>query len=121
MRTRHPSRQRLQRWLETGESRRVDRHVDECAVCQETLDALSALDEDLVADLQAATTPPADIAERTHGGVDSRLRDEAAFAAFLDLFAVGWEVARCVLDPTTDGDEAHGSGTDAEETSGGNR
>ena len=119
--SRHPSRQRLQRWLETGETRRVDRHVDECVVCQETLEELSALDEDLVADLQAATTPPVDITERTHGGVRSRLRDEAAFGAFLELFTIGTDTVRTILDPTTDRGDAHGGDAQADEATGGLR
>ena len=119
MNSRHPSRQRLQRWLETGEPRRVDRHVDECETCQNVLETLSELDEGLVADLQAATTPPSDITERTHGGVDDRLRDEAVVGAFLDLFTIGWDVARFVLDPTTDGGPPHDPDDPADETSGG--
>ncbi len=119
MKARHPSRQRLQRWLETGEPHRIDRHIDDCEVCQTALETLSELDEETVADLQAATTPPADIAERTHGGVDDRLRDEAAVGAFLDLFTIGWDVARCILDPTTDGGAPHDATSPADETTGG--
>ncbi len=121
MSPRHPSHQRLQRWLDTGEPRRVERHVDECPDCQATLDELSALGDDVVADLHAATRPPDDLAARTQGGVDGRLRDEAAVGAFLDLFAVGWDVARTILDPTTVGDPAHGDDTPADQTDGGHR
>ena len=122
MSARHPSRQRLQRWLETGETRRVANHIDTCAHCQEVLEEISALDEGLVADLQTATTPPDDLRERTHGGVDSRLRDEAAFGAFLDLFTIGWDVARTVLDAdqplTTDRDDAQPRRDGADEQNG---
>ena len=122
MSARHPNRRRLQRWLETGDGRRLSKHIERCAHCQEVLDELSALDEELVADLQAATTPPEDLAARTHGGVDVRLRNEAAFGAFLDVFAIGWDFARTIVDPDlepasaelplTDGDVAH-RGADA--------
>lgn len=101
MTARHPNRQRLQRWLETGETRRVSQHIDECDHCQEVLEEISALDEGLVADLQTATAPPDDLRARTHGGVDNRLRNEAAFGLFLDLFTIGWDVARTVLDVDT--------------------
>ena len=121
MSPRHPSRQRLLRWLDTGEPRRVERHVDECPACQAVLEDLSALGDDLVADLQAATRPPDDLTARTHGGVDGRLRDEAAFGAFLDLFAVGWDVARTILDPTTVRDPAHAADDPADESDGGHR
>lgn len=132
MTARHPSRQRLQRWLETGETRRVSQHIDECAHCQELLEEISALDEGLVADLQTATAPPDDLRARTHGGVDTRLRNEAAFGVFLDLFTIGWDVARTVLDadqphaaatdPTaTDGDDAQSLDLDADQDNGESR
>ncbi len=123
MTARHPSRRRLQRWLDTGDSRRVSKHIDQCEQCQEVLEDLSALDVELVADLQAATTPPEDIRERTHGGVDARLRNEAAIVAFADLFAIGWDFARYVVDPDSDteGDAPHDARPDADEASGGTR
>ncbi len=119
MNARHPNRRRLQRWLDTGEPRRVSNHIESCAHCQEILEELSALDEDIVADLQAATTPPADLRERTHGAVDGRLRDEAALGAFLDLFTIGWDVVRCVVDPETEGGGPHDDGSAADGSEGG--
>ncbi len=102
--SRHPSRQRLQRWLDTGETRRVDRHINECEHCQSTLDALTELDDEVVADLQTAVAPPDDLHDRTNVGVDGRLRSEAATGVFADLFLVGWDVVHTILDPTTDSD-----------------
>ncbi|MEM7139487.1 MAG: hypothetical protein AAF548_00540 [Actinomycetota bacterium] len=128
MSARHPKPQRLQRWLDTGEPRRLSRHIERCAHCQETLDNLSALDEGLVADLQAATTPPEDLTERTHGGVDVRLRNEAAVGSFIDLFAIGFDFARTILDPDLDpetdleitgGDRPHDRGDAADQSDGG--
>lgn len=107
MTARHPTRRRLQRWLDTGEPRRVSRHIERCPQCQEQLEELSRLDEDLVADLQAATDPPEDLRARTYGGVDVRLHNEAVLGAFIDLFAIGWDFTRAVLDPDlTDRDDA---------------
>ena len=120
MSARHPKPQRLQRWLDTGEPRRVANHIEGCLHCQELLEALSALDEGLVADLQAATTPPADLRERTQGGVDVRLRNEAAFGSFLDLFTIGWDFTRSILDPElTEGDRTHGTAAPADDIDGG--
>ena len=120
MSARHPKRQRLQAWLDTGEPRRVSNHIERCLQCQELLEELSALDEGMVADLQAATSPPDDLRERTHGGVDLRLRNEAAFGAFLDLFAIGWDVTRSILDPEiADRDDPHGGEQSADMTDGG--
>lgn len=120
MMARHPKRRRLQRWLDTGEPRRVSHHIERCLECQELLEELSALDEELVADLQAATSPPDDLRERTHGGVDVRLHEEAVFGAFIDLFTIGWDFTRTVLDPEfTERDEAHPGRNPADETDGG--
>lgn len=120
MSARHPNRQRLQRWLDTGEPRRLSKHIERCAHCQDVLEEVSALDEGLVADLQAATDPPEDLTERTHGGVDIRLRNEAAFGAFVDLFAIGFDFARTILDPElTPGDEAHDGDGSADQSDGG--
>ncbi len=115
MSARHPNRQRLQRWLDTGEPRRVAKHVERCLHCQEALEIISALDERLVADLQAATAPPEDLRERTHGGVDLRLRNEAALGVFLDIFTIGWDVARCIVDPITLGESPHDDGPPADQ------
>lgn len=117
---RHPTRRRLQRWLDTGEPRRVSRHIERCPQCQEQLEELSALDEELVADLQAATDPPEDLRARTYGGVDVRLHNEAVFGAFIDLFAIGWDFTRAVLDPDlTDRDDTHHAPAPADGNDGG--
>lgn len=119
MSARHPDRTRLQHWLDTGEPRRVARHVERCERCQEALEELSALDDGLVAGLEEATMPPDDLRERTHGGVDLRLRDEAVFGAFLDLFTIGWDVTRSVIDPdVTEGEAAHDLDDPADEANG---
>ena len=117
--TRHPSRQRLQRWLETGETRRVEAHIDSCERCQAVLEELSELDEGVVADLQSAIAPPDDLGIRTNEGVDERLRNEAAAGAFLDLFTIGWDVLRTVLDPATDRETPHEGAADADHPTGG--
>lgn len=119
MTSRHPSRQRLQRWLETGETRRVETHIDSCERCQTILEELSELDEGVVAGLQTAITPPDDLGERTNDGVDERLRNEAAAAAFLDLFTIGWDFVRTVLDPATERETAHDPAVDADHSTGG--
>ena len=119
MSPRHPSRQRLQRWLETGSPRRVDTHIVDCEHCQAILEELSELDDAVVADLQTAVTPPDDLAARTNTGVDERLRDEAAAGALLDLFTIGWDVVRVVLDPTTDSEAAQADDADADDPVGG--
>ncbi len=125
MTRRHPSRPRLQRWLETGETRRafrrIEQHIESCEVCQATLDEITELDDELVADLQTATTPPEDLTARTNEGVEDRLRNEAAIGVFLDLFTISWDLTRTVLDPTTEGEDAHPEPRGSDEFDGGIR
>ncbi|MEO0492792.1 MAG: hypothetical protein AAF081_05180 [Actinomycetota bacterium] len=118
---RHPSRRQLQRWLETGKPKRVEAHVAECELCQAILEELSELDDTVVAELQTAVSAPDDLTVRTNTGVDERLRDEAAAGAFLDLFTIGWEVMRAVIDPVTERETPHPDTIPADEPGGGQR
>lgn len=118
---RHPSRRQLQRWLETGKPKRVEAHVATCERCQAILDELSQLDDGVVADLHTVVTAPADLTDRTNSGVDERLRDEAATGAFLDLFVIGWDVMRTVIDPAAGREIPHLDAMDADGTGGGVR
>lgn len=83
------------------------------------LDSLSKLDERVVASLESATSPPPDLLERTTGGVEERLRNEASAGAFLDLFTIGWTTVHAVLDPTPDRGSPHDGAANADETMGG--
>jgi len=118
---RHPSRRALTKWLETGGPGRVDRHIAECDHCQEQLDRLSALDETTREVLVAATEPPSDLSERVRDGMDVRLRDEAAAGAFADLFAIGWDLLRCVVDPDPLEPGPHDRVDEADKERGGSR
>ena len=86
---------------------------------QTVLDSLSELDERVVAGLESATSPPPDLLERTTGGVEERLRNEASAGAFLDLFTIGWTTVHAVLDPTPDRGSPHDGDANADETMGG--
>jgi len=109
------------KWLETGGPGRVDRHIAGCDHCQDQLDKLSQLDDSTIEVLVAATEPPSDLNERVSDGVDSRLRDEAAAGAFADLFAIGWDLLRCVIDPDPEVDTTHVPSAGADEDDGGPR
>ena len=103
--SRHPSQQQLQAWLERGAPTRVGKHVDNCERCMATLEELSDLGDSLVAELTDALAAPTDVEDRTAREVESRLRNEAAFTAFLDLFTVGWSATKTILDIEEDSDE----------------
>ncbi|RMH72769.1 MAG: hypothetical protein D6683_13760 [Actinomyces sp.] len=98
--TRHPRRRRLRRWLDGAGSERVTRHIEQCARCQEELEALSALDAAVVEELDAALTVPDDVSRRTREALESRLRSEAALGVFVDLFGVAGDLVRLVVDDT---------------------
>jgi hypothetical protein len=95
--SRHPSPARLQAWLERGEPGRITRHVADCDHCMGALEELSDLDDTLVADIAEVLAPPADIEDRAATQLERRLRNEDSFMAFLDLFAVGWDTVRTIL------------------------
>ncbi len=94
---RHPSAERLQNWLESGESSRVGRHVASCDRCLGALEELSDLDDGLVADLTEALSPPSDFEDRAAEQLERRLRNEDTLLVFLDLFAVGWDTVRTIF------------------------
>jgi len=94
---RHPSADKLQNWLESGESARVGRHVADCDRCLSALEELSDLDDGLVADLAEVLAPPSDFEDRTAEQLERRLHNEDALLVFLDLFAVGWDTVRTIF------------------------
>ena len=103
--SRHPAQQQLQVWLESGGPSRVGKHVHTCERCMALLEELSDLGDTLVAELTDALAAPTDVEDRTAREVESRLRNEAAFTAFLDLFTVGWSATKTILDIEEDSDE----------------
>ncbi len=115
----HPTNRALQKWLAMGGPARVDRHVEGCAQCQEYLDGVSSLDPATRTGLVAVTAPPTDLQERVSDGVDIRLRDEAAAGAFADLFAIGWDFLKCVIDPDPNNAPPHTVADSADESDGG--
>ncbi len=94
----HPSRERLLDWLETGSPDRTSRHVHDCESCMAELERLSELEPAMVAHLGTTLAPPAEVSARTAHAVDRRLRDRGALSVFADLFTVGGEWARIVLN-----------------------
>jgi hypothetical protein len=102
---RHPSAARLQNWLERGGPNRVSRHVAECERCMSTLEDLSNLDDAIVADIAEVLAPPHDVEDRAASQLERRLRTEDALLVFLDLFAVGWDTARTIIQPEEDSDD----------------
>ena len=95
---RHPSPERLMGWLESGSPDRVGRHIDACETCMATIEDLSELAPALVAHLGTTLAAPGEVELRTARAVDARLRDRAALSVLADLFTVGGEWTRLMLD-----------------------
>jgi hypothetical protein len=102
---RHPSAARLHRWLERGGPNRVGRHVADCERCMAALEEHSNLDDTVVADIAEVLAPPDDVEVRAAEQLERRLRDEDALLVFLDLFAVGWDTTRTILQTEEDSDD----------------
>ncbi|MFP3905996.1 MAG: hypothetical protein ACLFRV_05720 [Acidimicrobiales bacterium] len=95
----HPDEQTLLRWLESEKPARVGRHLRECDQCLDRLDELSGLDGGVRSGLDSVSAPPADLGDRTSGGVHERLAAEEAAAAFVELFALPWRTMSVLVDP----------------------
>jgi anti-sigma factor RsiW len=102
MKLRHPSRSVLQDWL-TGEieatsTAGVERHLDVCARCAATLEALEPQPESRIGDaLAIVLAPPADLAQRLEQGVAAKLSSRQMMEVVADLFGAGLETTRLLL------------------------
>ncbi len=98
IRNSHPGADDLRRWLETEKPERVGEHVIGCDECMTYLETITDLENDLVTTLNRAWSPPMGIEQRTATGVEQRIRREETMLGFLDLFAIGGDVFRTLID-----------------------
>ncbi len=94
----HPGHDDLRRWLETEKPERVGDHVSGCGECMAYLETVTDLESDLVSSLNQAWSAPMGIEQRTATGVEHRIRREETMLGFLDLFAIGGDVFRTLID-----------------------
>jgi hypothetical protein len=104
----HPDDETLRQWLEHGRPGRVTRHLDECELCLDRLDALTDLGE-MKVELAGLGAPPVDLHRRTTGGVQGRLAAEEAVLALVDLFTLPWRTAEAILGGSTRSVDAAGA------------
>ncbi len=126
MKLRHPSKALLQSWL-TGEiephtTDTVERHLDTCARCAATLEALEptpetplgpealgpeALGPDALGNaLAIVLAPPVDLALRLEEAVTARLSSRQMMEVVADLFGAGLETTRLLLIEGDDDDDS---------------
>ncbi|MCH7788347.1 MAG: hypothetical protein IH940_02785 [Acidobacteria bacterium] len=106
MKTRnHPSDEQLRDWLAEDVSASVTAHIERCEACLDRVEGLSDLGDALVGSLKDEWSAPMGIEQRTSSGIESRMRREEAMFGFLDLFAIGGDVFRTVLDDSEDFDD----------------
>ncbi|MEZ5407641.1 MAG: zf-HC2 domain-containing protein [Acidimicrobiales bacterium] len=117
MKLRHPSKAVLRDWL-TGEiepdtTDTVERHLDTCARCAATLEALEPApevtpgpDSSLSSALAIVLAPPDDLARRLEEGVTARLSSRQMMEVVADLFGAGLETTRLLLIEGDDDDDS---------------
>lgn len=111
MKLRHPSKAVLRDWL-TGEIEpdttvTVERHLDTCARCAATLEALEPAPETpLGSALAIVLAPPSDLAQRLEEGVTARLSSRQMMEVVADLFGAGLETTRLLLIEGDDDDDS---------------
>ncbi len=111
MKLRHPSKAVLRDWL-TGEieadtTDNVERHLDTCARCAATLEALEpAAETPLGNALAIVLAPPSDLAQRLEEGVTARLSSRQMMEVVADLFGAGLETTRLLLIEGEDDDDS---------------
>lgn len=111
MKLRHPSKAVLRDWL-TGEiepdtTDTVERHLDTCARCAATLEALEPAPETPLGNaLAIVLAPPGDLAQRLEEGVTARLSSRQMMEVVADLFGAGLETTRLLLTEGDDDDDS---------------
>lgn len=111
MKLRHPSKALLRDWL-TGEiepdtTDTVERHLDTCARCAATLEALEPAPETpLGSALAIVLAPPDDLARRLEEGVTAKLSSRQMMEVVADLFGAGLETTRLLLTEGDDDDDS---------------
>ncbi len=116
MKLRHPSKAVLRDWL-TGEiepdtTDTVERHLDTCARCAATLEAIEPAPETPVAPealgsaLAIVLAPPSDLAQRLEAGVTARLSSRQMMEVVADLFGAGMETTRLLMIEGDDDDDS---------------
>ncbi len=103
---RHPSRKRLERWLNASDaSPEVTRHLDTCERCAQRIEELAAEstddDEGFIGQvgvvLRQVYSAPEGIAERVMTSIESRERADREMNLLFGMFSIPRETAELML------------------------
>lgn len=98
MSIRHPGRSALQAWLSGADDQDLERHLDDCQRCANTLEELDATDAPTIgAALADALSPPGDLTERLVAGVNEKLSSRQIMGVVADIFGAGLETTRMLI------------------------
>ncbi|MDH4171898.1 MAG: hypothetical protein OEW42_20135 [Acidimicrobiia bacterium] len=97
MRWLHPSKRKLQRWLEEGGPSDVDGHVATCARCANRLEELAEPVPALSAALSASLQAPDDLVQRLGERMTQSMRNRADLAMFLELMGISWRTVQNLM------------------------
>lgn len=100
----HPSDQDLIRWTTSGRGRRAEQHALHCGFCEQRLEALTELAPETTARLAAALSPSSKLLDRLTEHLHQRLLNQETLAVLADLFEVGPETSRLLVQPEQEDD-----------------
>lgn len=95
----HPSKRRLQDWLEHGDDE-IDEHLGTCERCATRLEDLSQPETAIRDALREMLRPPEDLQPRLRAGVARKMQTREDMRLLVDLLGIPWQTARAMsTDP----------------------
>ena len=83
----------------------LEAELDELGMTMDEVDAaIAELEAGMSDDLRALWAVPEDLTDRVARKAWRRIQDRKSLGAFGDLFGLGWETTRAVIDPVEDPD-----------------
>lgn len=94
----HPSRRRLEVWLEQG-APDLDDHIAGCDRCASRLEELGAPSGPLGDALRAVLEPPADLQPRLRSGIATKLQVREDLRLLAEMFSIPAQTLRALGPP----------------------
>ncbi len=109
MRLRHPSRDRLKRWLDgaEGDDPKLDAHLETCARCASVIEAIAEPGTEVTisnALIDVLSGPP-DLSARLERQVMTQLGSREWLGLMAELFGAGVETGRMLIEEPPSRDE----------------
>lgn len=109
----HPSRKRLQAWLDGTAEEQITDHVEHCDRCAARIEEIADIpshpelddDPELGAAIREVFTPPEDLNERVMKKIDARERADREVQLLLGIFAIAKDAAELMMPPPPSADE----------------